>query len=73
MRNIMETYWKEAHLGGGYELLYTPHVACTHARAPPHAHGARHARAPRYELLYTPHMASIDLWKTSGHFDFYKV
>jgi len=25
-----------------------------------------------YELLYTPHMASIDLWKTSGHFDFYK-
>tara|TARA_B110000090_G_C13380766_1_gene445724 strand:- start:1586 stop:1966 length:381 start_codon:yes stop_codon:yes gene_type:complete len=25
-----------------------------------------------YELLYTPHMANIDLWKTSGHFDFYK-
>ena len=25
-----------------------------------------------YELLYTPHMASLDLWKTSGHFDFYK-
>merc|ERR1719221_1266431 len=25
-----------------------------------------------YELLFTPHMASIDLWKTSGHFDFYK-
>jgi len=25
-----------------------------------------------YELLYTPHMASVDLWKTSGHFDFYK-
>merc|ERR1719502_41993 len=42
MRNLMETYWKEAHLGGGYELLNTPH------------------------------MASIDLWKTSGHFDFYK-
>ena len=43
MRNLMEGYWKEAHLSGGYELLYTPH------------------------------MASIDLWKTSGHFDFYKV
>ena len=26
----------------------------------------------RYELLNTPHMASIDLWKTSGHFEFYK-
>ena len=29
--------------------------------------------AKGYELLYTPHMASIDLWKTSGHIDFYKV
>lgn len=25
-----------------------------------------------YELLYTPHIAHIDLWKTSGHLDFYK-
>jgi len=25
-----------------------------------------------YELLVTPHMANVDLWKTSGHFDFYK-
>jgi len=25
-----------------------------------------------YELLYTPHVAHLDLWKTSGHFDFYK-
>ena len=38
----MEDFWREAHTAGGYELLYTPH------------------------------MASIDLWKTSGHFDFYK-
>lgn len=30
------------------------------------AHGAR------YELLYTPHVANLNLWKTSGHFDFYK-
>lgn len=27
---------------------------------------------PRYELLYTPHVANLKLWKTSGHFDFYK-
>ena len=29
-----------------------------------------------YEILYTPHMATaltpLDLWKTSGHFDFYE-
>jgi len=24
-----------------------------------------------YELLYSPHVAKLDLWKTSGHFDFY--
>ena len=24
-----------------------------------------------YELLYTPHVADINLWKTSGHLDFY--
>ncbi|MBE9212952.1 threonine--tRNA ligase [Plectonema cf. radiosum LEGE 06105] len=24
-----------------------------------------------YELLYTPHIANLDLWKTSGHYDFY--
>ncbi|KAL1526687.1 hypothetical protein AB1Y20_015389 [Prymnesium parvum] len=42
MRNLMEEYWKKAHVRGGYELLNTPH------------------------------MASIDLWKTSGHYEFYK-
>ncbi|XP_024395758.1 threonine--tRNA ligase, chloroplastic/mitochondrial 2 isoform X2 [Physcomitrium patens] len=25
-----------------------------------------------YELLYTPHIAKLDLWKTSGHYEFYK-
>ncbi len=25
-----------------------------------------------YELLYTPHIARRDLWKTSGHLDFYR-
>lgn len=24
-----------------------------------------------YELVYSPHIAKVDLWKTSGHFDFY--
>jgi len=25
-----------------------------------------------YDIIYTPHIASLDLWKTSGHFDFYR-
>ena len=25
-----------------------------------------------YELVYTPHLANLDLWKTSGHAEFYK-
>ena len=24
-----------------------------------------------YQLLYTPHIAKAELWKTSGHLDFY--
>ncbi|KAJ1479115.1 threonyl-tRNA synthetase [Baffinella frigidus] len=28
--------------------------------------------ANRYELVYSPHIANLNLWKTSGHFDFYK-
>lgn len=25
-----------------------------------------------YDIVYTPHIANLDLWKTSGHFDFYR-
>jgi threonyl-tRNA synthetase len=25
-----------------------------------------------YKLLYTPHIAKLDLWRTSGHIDFYR-
>jgi threonyl-tRNA synthetase len=42
MRLLLEDYWRNAHLGAGYDLLYTPHIA------------------------------NLDLWKTSGHFDFYR-
>jgi len=42
VRRIVEDFWKQKHLDGGYDLVYTPHIA------------------------------NIDLWKTSGHFDFYK-
>ncbi|AFY89212.1 Ser-tRNA(Thr) hydrolase, threonyl-tRNA synthetase [Chroococcidiopsis thermalis PCC 7203] len=42
IRNIIEDYWKKAHLEAGYQLLYTPHLA------------------------------DLELWRTSGHFDFYR-
>lgn len=42
IRRVIEDYWRQAHTMGGYELLFTPH------------------------------MANLDLWKTSGHFDFYR-
>ena len=25
-----------------------------------------------YDIIYTPHLARVDLWKTSGHWDFYQ-
>lgn len=25
-----------------------------------------------YEIVYTPHISKVDLWKTSGHWDFYR-
>ncbi|MBF0584576.1 MAG: threonine--tRNA ligase [Magnetococcales bacterium] len=28
--------------------------------------------AAGYELLFTPHIANLDLWRTSGHLDFYQ-
>ncbi|MEW5790204.1 MAG: threonine--tRNA ligase [Pseudomonadota bacterium] len=42
IRRLMEDFWREAHVQGGYELLYTPHIA------------------------------HQELWKTSGHADFYR-
>ncbi|MBF0180331.1 MAG: threonine--tRNA ligase [Magnetococcales bacterium] len=29
-------------------------------------------REAGYEFLFTPHMANLDLWRTSGHVDFYR-
>jgi threonyl-tRNA synthetase len=41
VRSVIEDYWRAVHVGAGYDLLYTPHVA------------------------------RQDLWKTSGHYEFY--
>ncbi|MBI5969854.1 MAG: threonine--tRNA ligase [Deltaproteobacteria bacterium] len=32
---------------------------------------AEHVRGG-YRIIYTPHIASVELWKTSGHWDFYR-
>ena len=42
IRKEMEDFWRAEHLKGGYEFVYTPHLA------------------------------KLDLWRTSGHIDFYK-
>ncbi len=41
VRKLIEDFWREAHLCGGYDLVYTPHLA------------------------------RRDLWRTSGHLDFF--
>jgi len=41
IRKIIEDHWRKAHLEGGYEILYTPHIA------------------------------RQDLWRKSGHLDFF--
>lgn len=42
VRRNIEDFWKNAHTDGGYDLVYSPHIA------------------------------NLNLWKTSGHFDFYR-
>jgi threonyl-tRNA synthetase len=41
VRKLIEDFWREAHLRGGYDLVFTPHLA------------------------------NRQLWRTSGHLDFY--
>ena len=42
IRKQIEDYWRDQHLEGGYDLVYSPHIA------------------------------KLDLWKTSGHTEYYK-
>ncbi len=43
VRKQIEDYWRDQHYAGGYDIVYTPHIA------------------------------KLDLWKTSGHTDFYRA
>ena len=67
MRTQMEQYWKDCHVEGGYRRHHR-----RQCQRHLHRTSTSSSASYRYDLLYTPHMASIDLWKTSGHFDFYK-
>ncbi len=42
VRRVIEDFWKSEHIKGGYELVYTPHIA------------------------------KLEMWKQSGHWDFYR-
>jgi threonyl-tRNA synthetase len=43
IRKQVEDYWREEHIEGGYDIVFTPHIA------------------------------KLDLWKTSGHTEYYKA
>ena len=43
IRKQVEDYWRDEHLAGGYDLVYSPHIA------------------------------KLDLWKTSGHTEYYRA
>ena len=42
IRKQIEDFWRDEHLKGGYDLVYSPHIA------------------------------KLDLWKTSGHTEYYR-
>ncbi len=43
IRKQIEDYWRDEHIRGGYDLVYSPHIA------------------------------RLDLWKTSGHTEYYRA
>ena len=43
VRKQIEDFWRDEHLRGGYEIVYSPHIA------------------------------KLDLWKTSGHTEYYRA
>ena len=43
VRKQIEDYWRDEHLAGGYDIVYSPHIA------------------------------RLDLWRTSGHTEYYKA
>ena len=54
---------------GGGLVFWHPKGACVRNIVETFWRDTHMARG--YDLVYSPHIAKIDLWKTSGHYDFY--
>ena len=64
----LELFHVSEEVGSGL-ILWLPKGAAVRAALEDYWREA-HFKAG-YELVYSPHIAKIDLWKTSGHLDFY--
>jgi len=65
----LELFHLSDEIGSGL-VLWLPKGAAVRAALEEYWKSA-HFRAG-YQLVYSPHIAKLDLWKTSGHWDFYR-
>ncbi|CAI5530947.1 unnamed protein product [Closterium sp. Naga37s-1] len=71
LRGALEEGAYEAREDAGGGLVFW-HPRGARVRAMIEEHWRKEHLRRGYELLYTPHMAKLDLWKTSGHYEFYR-
>ncbi len=64
----MDLFSLQEEAGGG---LVFWHPAGSRVRQIIESHWKESHTRAGYEFLYTPHMANLELWRTSGHLDFY--
>jgi len=65
----LDLFSTNEHIGAGM-VLWHPNGA-TVRRIIEDFWKAEHVKSD-YSIVYTPHVANVDLWKTSGHWDFYR-
>ncbi len=65
----LDLFSTSEHIGAGM-VLWHPHGA-TVRRIIEDFWKAEHVKGD-YSIIYTPHVANVELWKTSGHWDFYR-
>ncbi|MHA1654426.1 MAG: threonine--tRNA ligase [Candidatus Thorarchaeota archaeon] len=65
----LELFYMSDAIGSGL-VLWLPKGAAVRAALEDYWREA-HFKAG-YDLVYSPHIAKLDLWKTSGHLDFYR-
>jgi threonyl-tRNA synthetase len=64
----LDLYSFNEQLGGGL-ILWHPNGAAIRTVIEDHWREEHHRAG--YELLYSPHVAKLDVWRTSGHTEFY--